>query len=219
MTEANRDFVPALGKAGSVERYDAVLALMTREKRWRGELVKLVGSRPGERIVDIGCGTGTLAIALVEAEPGCTILGVDPDPAVLDIARRKADAAGARVQWFEAMGDTLDAIEPLQGCDKIVSSLVLHQCPMEVKEAIVRQMWRLLKPEGELFIADYGEQRSLLMRTLFRQVQIIDGFELTEPNARGCVPVILREAGFREVGEVRVIQTPTGSISLYRARR
>jgi ubiquinone/menaquinone biosynthesis C-methylase UbiE len=117
------------------------------------------------------------------------------------------------------MGETLDAIEPLQGCDKIVSSLVLHQCPMEVKEAIVRQMWRLLKPEGELFIADYGEQRSLLMRTLFRQVQIIDGFELTEPNARGCVPVILREAGFREVGEVRVIQTPTGSISLYRARR
>jgi ubiquinone/menaquinone biosynthesis C-methylase UbiE len=219
MTDANRDFVPALGKAGNIDRYDGVVALMTREKRWKGEFVRLIAPRAGETIVDIGCGTGTLAIALGEAEPGCLICGVDPDPAILEIARRKADAAGARIQWFEAMGDALDKIEPLQRCDRIVSSLVLHQCPMTVKEAIVRQMWRLLKPDGELFIADYGEQRTLLMRTLFRQVQMIDGFELTEPNARGCVPLILCEAGFREVEEVRVIQTPTGSISLYRARR
>uniref|UniRef100_UPI0035AECE42 class I SAM-dependent methyltransferase n=1 Tax=Sphingopyxis sp. TaxID=1908224 RepID=UPI0035AECE42 len=116
MTETNRDFVPALGKAGNIERYDAVVALMTREKRWRSDLLRLVAPRPGETIVDIGCGTGTLAIALGGTEPECAILGVDPDPGVLDIARQKAHAAGARVQWFEAMGDALDAIEPLQGC-------------------------------------------------------------------------------------------------------
>lgn len=219
MTHANRDFVPALGRAGHIERYDAVVALMTREKRWRGELVRLVAPRAGETIADIGCGTGTLAIALTAAAPGSIVSGVDPDPAALAIAREKAEGAGAMVRWFEAMGDALDAIEPLQACDKIVSSLVLHQCPMTVKEAIVGQMHRLLKLGGELFIADYGEQRTFLMRTLFRQVQMIDGFALTEPNARGCVPEILRDAGFRDVEEVRVIPTPTGSISLYRARR
>jgi ubiquinone/menaquinone biosynthesis C-methylase UbiE len=219
MPDTNRDFVPALGKAGNIERYDAVLALMTREKRWRGELVKLVAPGAGETIVDIGCGTGTLAIALKAAAPTSIILGVDPDPDILDIARSKAGEADANILWFEAMGDALDQIGPLQQCDKIVSSLVLHQCPMDVKEAIVGQMWRLLKPGGGLYIADYGEQRSLLMRTLFRQVQMIDGFELTEPNARGCVPEILRGAGFRDVEEVRAIQTPTGSISLYRAER
>jgi ubiquinone/menaquinone biosynthesis C-methylase UbiE len=219
MADTNRDFVPALGKAGNIERYDAVLALMTREKRWRGELMKLVAPGAGETIVDIGCGTGTLAIALKAAAPTSIILGVDPDPDILDIARRKAREADADILWFEAMGDALDQIGPLQQCDKIVSSLVLHQCPMDVKEAIVGQMWRLLKPGGGLYIADYGEQRSLLMRTLFRQVQMIDGFELTEPNARGCIPEILRGAGFRDVEEVRAIQTPTGSISLYRAER
>ncbi len=219
MTNANRDFVPALGKAGNIDRYDAVVALMTREKRWRGDLVRLVAPLAGETIVDVGCGTGTLAIALNAATPDAVVMGVDPDPAALAIAERKARDAGATVQWFEAMGDALDSIGPLQACDKVVSSLVLHQCPMDVKEAIARQMFRLLKPEGELFVADYGEQRSLLMRTLFRQVQMIDGFDLTEPNARGCIPEILRKAGFRDVDEARVIQTPTGSISLYRARR
>ncbi len=186
MTDKNRDFVPALGKSGSLDRYDAAIALMTREKRWRGDSV---------------------------------MLAVDPDPAVLEIARAKADAAGADIRWFEAMGDELDAIDALQQCDKIVSSLVLHQCSMEVKQAIAAQMFRLLKPGGTLFIADYGEQRSLLMRMLFRQIQLLDGFEYTEPNAKGCVPEILADAGFQAVEEVRIIPTPTGSISIYRARR
>lgn len=219
MTDTKRDFVPALGKAGNVDRYDAVLALMTREKKWRAELVRLVAPANGETIVDIGCGTGTLAIALHAEAPGSIVSGIDPDPAILAIARRKAEASGAHVIWHNAMGDALDHIPAIQGCDKIVSSLVLHQCPMDVKEAIARQMWRLLKPGGELFIADYGEQRSLLMRTLFRQVQLVDGFDLTEPNARGCIPGILQAAGFDAVEETRVIATPTGSISLYRGRR
>ncbi len=219
MTDANRNFVPALGKAGNIEWYDAILALMTRERRWRAEFVRLVAPRDGETIVDIGCGTGTLAIALDAEASQSRIFGIDPDPAALAIACRKAEKAAARVQWFEAMGDALDGIAPIQACDKVVSSLVLHQCPVEVKEAIARQMWRLLKPDGEMFVADYGKQRSRFMRLLFRQVQIIDGFELTEPNALGCVPEILRAAGFRDVEEVLVIPTPTGSISLYRGRR
>ncbi len=219
MSGTDRDFIPALGKSGSLDRYDAAIALMTREKRWRSDLLKLVAPQPGERIVDIGCGTGTFAIALKGAAPESEILAVDPDPAILEIARAKADVAGANIQWFEAMGDELDAIDALQQCDKIVSSLVLHQCPMDVKEAIAAQMFSLLKPGGTLFIADYGEQRSLLMRMLFRQIQLLDGFEFTEPNAKGCVPEILAAAGFEAVEEVKVIPTPTGSISIYRAKR
>ena len=67
MSDAHRDFVPALGKSGSLDRYDAAIALMTREKRWRSDLLRFAEPRPGERIVDIGCGTGTFAIALKQA--------------------------------------------------------------------------------------------------------------------------------------------------------
>ena len=219
MSDAHRDFVPALGKSGSLDRYDAAIALMTREKRWRSDLLRFAEPRPGERIVDIGCGTGTFAIALKQAAPESIVLAVDPDPAVLEIARAKAEVADAEIRWFEAMGDELDGIDALRQCDKIVSSLVLHQCPMAVKEAIAAQMFRLLRPGGTLFIADYGEQRSLLMRMLFRQIQLLDGFEYTEPNAKGCVPEILTAAGFEAVEEMRVIPTPTGSISIYGAKR
>lgn len=219
MSDAHRDFVPALGKSGSLDRYDAAIALMTREKRWRSDLLRFAEPRPGERIVDIGCGTGTFAIALKQAAPESIVLAVDPDPAVLEIARAKAEVADAEIRWFEAMGDELDGIDALRQCDKIVSSLVLHQCPMAVKEAIAAQMFRLLRPGGTLFIADYGEQRSLLMRMLFRQIQLLDGFEYTEPNAKGCVPVILTAAGFEAVEEMKVIPTPTGSISIYGAKR
>src|SRR3546814_15229119 len=95
MTDTDREFGPALGKGGSLYRYDAAIALRTREKRWRSDLLKLVEAQPGDRIVDIGCGTGTLAIALKGGEPESEILAVDPDPAVLEIARSKARTAGA----------------------------------------------------------------------------------------------------------------------------
>ena len=145
------------------------------------------------------------------------VIGVDPDPAVLAIARAKADAAAAPIDWVHAMGDALDDIPHLAGCDRIVSSLVLHQCPVAVKSSILRQKWRLLRPGGQMFIADYGEQRSVLMRLLFRQVQVIDGFDLTEPNAMGCLPGLMEDAGFEEVAERAVVATPTGSISLHSA--
>jgi hypothetical protein len=70
-----------------------------------------------------------------------------------------------------------------------------------------------------LHIADYGWQRTPAMRLAFRIVQSLDGFAGTQPNADGCLPVLMREAGFAGVMETSVIPTLTGSISLYRATK
>jgi hypothetical protein len=64
-------------------------------------------------------------------------------------------------------------------------------------------------------IADYGPQRTTLMRLLFRIVQLADGKEDTQPNADGAIPELMSEAGFREVREVEVVPTVSGSISVY----
>lgn len=213
-----RDFVPALGRPELTGLYDRAIALMTRERRWRTSLLRRVGPSPGETILDVGCGTGTLAVLLKRQCPAARVIGVDPDSAVLNIARTKAMRHGLAIEWAQAMGDELATVgtEPV---DKVTSSLVFHQCPLPMKRAILRSIYEVLRPRGELFVADYGEQRGHLMRFLFRLIQRLDGFENTQPNADGVLPRLFEEAGFIQVVEHEAVPTPTGSISIYSARK
>jgi ubiquinone/menaquinone biosynthesis C-methylase UbiE len=214
-----RPYVPALGRPELTGLYDHVIALVTRERVWRTAFLALVAPTPGETILDVGCGTGAFAVMLKTACPSARIIGVDPDPAILALAAAKARKAGVEIEWRRAMGDRLADIAPARSVDKVVSSLVLHQCPLPMKQAILDAMHAAVKPGGAMVVADYGLQRTVLMRLLFRQVQMVDGFALTTPNARGVLPALMAQAGFAAVEERQVIPTLTGSFSLYTANR
>ncbi|GAA4618524.1 hypothetical protein GCM10023195_83310 [Actinoallomurus liliacearum] len=216
MTE--QTFTPALGRFAPTRLYDPVVAL-TRERLWRALAVMHVAPRPDELIVDVGCGTGSTALLLNRTEPRARVVAMDPDRNVLAIARRKAEAAGATVRWETGMGDALPEVVGVGAVDTAVSSLVLHQCPMRTKRAILASVHAVLRPGGKVVIADYGLQRTRLMRLGFRIVQFADGFEDTRPNAEGVVPELMAEAGFGDVREAEVVSTPTGSISVYVAFR
>ncbi|MGW2280162.1 class I SAM-dependent methyltransferase [Streptomyces sp. NPDC001770] len=227
-----RDFTPALGRFAPTRLYDPVVAAVTREPVWRGLVVALVAPAPGGLVVDVGCGTGTLALLLHAAQPEARIIGVDPDPEVLSLARRKAGRVGAGdgeaggspgpgPEWREGMGDALrEVLGPVAGSvDAVVSSLVLHQCPLAMKRAVLASMRAALRPGGRVVIADYGLQRTRAMRLAFRTVQFADGKRDTQPNADGVLPELMTGAGFEEVREAHVVPTATGSISVYTARR
>jgi ubiquinone/menaquinone biosynthesis C-methylase UbiE len=211
-------FTPALGRFAPIRFYDRVIAL-TRERLWRALTAAHVAPRPDDLIVDVGCGTGSLALLLARVQPLARIAGVDPDPDVLAVARRKAGAADASVRWRVGMGDALVQLLGAESVDTVVSSLVLHQCPIAVKRAVLASMFGVLRPGGKLVITDYGQQRTMLMRLAFRTVQLADGKEDTQPNADGALPALIGEAGFRDVREVEAVPTVTGSISIYVARR
>ncbi|KJY24920.1 class I SAM-dependent methyltransferase [Streptomyces sp. NRRL S-495] len=222
-----RSFTPAAGRFAPVRLYDPVVAL-TRERLWRSLVAMHVAPRPEDVVVDVGCGTGSLAVLLSRVEPRATVIGVDPDPEALAVARRKAAAAGAvpggtrgggTPEWRLGMGDDVAAIVGAGTADTVVSSLVLHQCPVPMKRAVLAAMHETLRPGGKLVIADYGKQRTAAMRLAFRVVQLADGKADTQPNADGVLPRLIAEAGFENVRESETVATLTGSLSLYVASR
>ncbi|MFB8201152.1 class I SAM-dependent methyltransferase [Kitasatospora purpeofusca] len=220
-----RSFTPAAGRFAPVRLYDPVVAL-TRERLWRSLVAMHVAPRPEDVVVDVGCGTGSLAVLLNRVEPRATVIGVDPDPEALAVARRKAAAAaveggtpGGTTEWRVGMGDDVAAIVGAGTADTVVSSLVLHQCPVPMKRAVLAAMHETLRPGGKLVIADYGKQRTAAMRLAFRFVQLADGKADTQPNADGVLPRLIAEAGFENVRENETVATLTGSLSLYVAGR
>lgn len=213
-------FTPALGRLAPARFFDYVVAL-TRERLWRSLTVMHLAPRPDDTILDVGCGTGSLALLAARVEPQANITGLDPDPEILAVARQKdaeSESAG-RVRWLTGMGDDLVASVEAESMDGVMSSLVLHQCPMDVKRAILASMFTVLRPGGRLVIADFGLQRTPLMRLAFRFVQFADGKTDTQPNADGVLPELISAAGFVDVREADVVATINGTISIYTARK
>ena len=213
---AARDYVPA---APQLWLYDVLAAVLARASRWRRALLAQIDPGDEDSIADIGCGTGSLLVLIGKAARPAVLIGIDPDPAILERARRKTTKAGVAVELEH--GYARDAATLLDGraINKIVSSLVFHQVPIAEKRSGLAAMHAALVPNGELHVADYGLQRTPLMRRLFRIVQAGDGYKNTEPNARGVLPELMKEVGFHRVEETLVIPTPTGSVSLYRGER
>lgn len=208
------DFTPAVPILWA---YDPIVSLFTRENAWRSALLAQLAPGPSDVIADIGCGTGTMLVRLAHHAHSAKLIGVDPDERILQRAKRKLQDAGVSAKLRGGYLRDVNTVAGSNSIDKILSTLVFHQVPLEEKRRGFAAMFAALKPGGELHIADYGLQRSAAMRALFRIVQCVDGFADTQPNADGILPELMSEAGFIGVEELRVFATATGSISLYRA--
>lgn len=216
MTRGTKDFVPALGWSALTPLYDGVVRMLTREASWRPAFVGQIAPRAGETILDVGCGTGSLAILLKRAVPGARIVGLDPDEAILARAAAKAKAAGVEIEWRQGYARDAGMAESF---DKTVSSLVFHQVPPGEKEAGIAAMIAAARPGGEVHIADFAAQRSPLMRTLFGIVGRFDGYENTQANAEGAIESILGAVTAAAAVPTRAFRTPLGEISLFRLDR
>ena len=209
-------FTPAAGRFAPSGIYDLGVAVLTREAVWRRKLIEILALSPDDRVLDVGCGTGSLAILLKKHYPDVEIVGLDPDPASLTIAKSKAEAAGVDIEW--RLGFASDAAE-VGIFDKVVSSLVFHQVPLLAKGAGIEAMFAATKTDGTICIADYARQSRRLMRTAFRFIQLIDGKADTQPNADGFLETELSKLAGNPVTAVFAVDTPTGTISIFRQRK
>lgn len=210
-----QSYIPALRFDWLTRFYDPVVRITTKEQKFKALLVAQANLAPGQRVLDLGCGTATLMIMLKRAEPLARVSGLDGDASVLMLAKRKLDAAGIDAELNQGLAST----PPFEDAsfDRVVSSLFFHHLTRAEKQAVLARARRLLRPGGELHIADWGKAQNVAMRAAFVGVQLLDGFATTTDNVTGMLPTYMRDAGFSEVQETHREMTLLGTISLYKA--
>ena len=167
------------------------------DRRWAGfiaattwETVRRLALRPGERILDVGCGTGALAARLLDAGARVRIVGADLAPAMLRHARRKL---GGRAPLVAADAVHLPFVRG--SFDVVVSNSSLHYWPSA--QAGLGEIRRVLRPGGRLVITDWCSDYlacrvcDVVLRRLSRGYQAAYGSEELDR--------LMREAGFSEV--------------------
>jgi ubiquinone/menaquinone biosynthesis C-methylase UbiE len=138
-------------------RYDLLIWLVTlgRERTLRARLLEPARLRPGESVLDVGCGTGTLAIAAKRrVGPAGSVYGIDASPAMIARATNKAKKAGTEVIFENGLAESLPF--PDARFDVVLSTVMLHHLPRKARQQGVREMRRVLKPGGRLLAVDFG---------------------------------------------------------------
>ena len=214
---AARRYVPGLAFHALTPLYDRVLRVIFDEAGLKGRLLDQAALAAGQRVLDLGCGTGTLLRLIHEREPGAGAFGVDGDSRMVGRARAKLHTAGATPHVVVALAQEMPLAA--RSFDRILSTLFFHHLPTATKPAVLQEAFRVLRPRGELHVMDFGRPSGWPRWTIFTFLRAFDGLDHTADNAQGLLPRRMEEAGFEDVQEVARIDTLVGTMAYYRARR
>jgi len=175
-------------------RYDAVVKLMTlgRDKALRQISIEKAQIRPGDSVLDVGCGTGDLTLAAKRQTGGGKVYGVDAASEMVEVARSKASQLGIEVDFRPGLIEALPFAD--DSFDVVLSSLMMHHLPEAVKTKGLREIHRVLKPGGHLFIVDMQRPVGLVshvLSTLMLHGHLHSGVQE--------LPAMLSEAGFKNI--------------------
>jgi ubiquinone/menaquinone biosynthesis C-methylase UbiE len=189
--------------------YDASVSALTlgRRAQLRRQTVALARVQPGERVLEVGCGTGDVALAAsAQVGPTGAVAGIDPAPEMIAVARAKAGRAGRAVNFQVGVIEALAF--PDAAFDVVLSSLMMHHLPDDLKRAGLAEIARVLKPGGRLLIVDFKRPTGRLGRalmTLMFHGGLGSGVQDLAPllRAAGFTGIETGEIGFLTLGYVR----------------
>jgi ubiquinone/menaquinone biosynthesis C-methylase UbiE len=173
-------------------RYDLLVWLHTlgRERVFREKVVRLARLKPDESVLDVGSGTGTLAIAAKRVVgPKGTVYGIDASPEMIARAGKKARKTGIEVVFKNAVAEALPF--PDAQFDAVLTSMMLHHLPRKARQQCACEMRRVLKPGGRVLAVDFGGAQE--GRSLFRHFHRHGHVKLSD------IVALLSEAGLNSV--------------------
>ena len=211
MPKNEHQFIPAAGKDWMLPFYDFFTKLLGVEVSHR-HLLEQAAIQPGDRVLEIGCGTGNLTILAQKLYPFADILGIDPDPKALARARKKARKAKLSMEFRQAFTEELPF--PDASFDRVLSAFMLHHIQPPAKLPALREVFRVIKPGGSLELVDFQEGD-----------HNPPGHIGMRPHSHGesrfhhGVVYLMQEAGFASPTEVDHQTNILGRIVYYRAKR
>ncbi len=206
------NYIPALKFDWLTKFYDPILRLVMPERKFKESLIHAMKIEAGDRILDFGCGSLTLSILASQNYPDAEYHGVDVDHEILSIASQKMKTANQHISIQQYNGDKLPY--PDNFFDKVMSSLVFHHLTLRQKYFALEEIYRVLKPGGQLHVADFGQPSNGLQRVGFYSVQLLDGFETTNDSLNNVLPRAMKESQFLNVEEAKAFNTLVGTVRL-----
>ncbi len=187
---AKKAYIPAAGHDLFLPFYDLSARLMGAGRLWR-ELLHQAAPLRGQRVLEIGCGTGSLTILAAQLYPGIEIAALDPDPKALARAGRKARRVETPVGFTRAFSQRL----PFAGqtFDHVFSSFMFHHLDNETKAATLREVRRVLKPGGSFHLIDFAVSQSRLSRWLLSH-------HVDSDNTEAHLLALMAQAGLANAG-------------------
>ena len=211
-TKVQPPFIPALSFRWLTPIYDPLLRWGMQERGFKQKLIQRAALEPRQRVLDVGCGTGTLTVMVKESAPTALVTGIDGDPDVLVRARRKAEKLNLPVRWDHGMAYDLPYRD--RTFDVALSSLVIHHLTTPDKLRAFREIRRVLKPKGRFHMVDFGRPFSTVTRV---QAAVMRGLEQVADNFAGLIPMLLKEAGFDVALEEHPFLSVFGPLWFYEA--
>jgi ubiquinone/menaquinone biosynthesis C-methylase UbiE len=209
-----KTYLSAAGKDWLLPFYDLFTKVLGVEASHR-KLINQAGISPGHRVLEIGCGTGNLAMLVKRLNPASQVVGIDPDPKALARAHGKAQRREATIQFDQGFAEELPY--PDASFDRVFSAFMLHHVRPDAKPLSLREAFRVLKPGGSLHLADFDEGEYIsggfhgFLASIFHSRR--------GASSRHTVLGLMQHAGFvnsREVADQTVV---LGRITYYQGVR
>lgn len=192
MSESRNEYIPALSFRVLTPFYDFIQKYIVRDIRYKSRLIEQAQIQAGQRVMDLGCGTGTLAIMAKQAQPQAEVFGLDADPQMLKVAQVKKDQEKLEVKFD--VGFTNNLPYPDESFDRVLSSIMIHHLKTPDKEKTAHEIYRVLKPGGQLHIIDFGKPYTWYGKLLG---PFLHKFEEANDNVAGRLPEIFGEPGLK----------------------